>query len=91
MLGPISILVDNAGVASRGQRVSDTKPDEVAYLLGAHAVGSHHLCRLVMPHMRECERGDLHGVAVEDGALLASAPEGGAVLVIDWVDAEAPG
>jgi 3-oxoacyl-[acyl-carrier protein] reductase len=58
-LGRISILVNNAGQASRGDRVSDTDPREVDRLLGTHAVGPHHLCRLVVPHMRTCERGDI--------------------------------
>lgn len=58
-LGPISILVNNAGQASRGRSVADTDPTEVEYLLGTHAVGPHHLCRLVVPDMRGCERGDI--------------------------------
>lgn len=58
-LGPISILVNNAGQASRGNPVADTDPTEVERLLGTHAVGAHHLCRLVLPDMRSCERGDI--------------------------------
>lgn len=58
-LGPISILVNNAGLASRGQSVADTDPAETARLLATHAVGPHHLCRLVLPHMRTCDRGDI--------------------------------
>jgi 3-oxoacyl-[acyl-carrier protein] reductase len=51
--GPIDLLVNNAGVASRGRSVADTAPDEVERLLRVHAVGPHHLCRLVLPAMRE--------------------------------------
>lgn len=58
-LGPVSILVNNAGLASRGQAVADTDPAEVQRLLATHAIGPHHLCRLVLPHMRTCERGDI--------------------------------
>lgn len=58
-LGPISILVNNAGQASRGRSVADTDPTEVEYLLGTHAVGPHHLSRLVIPEMRSCDRGDI--------------------------------
>lgn len=58
-LGPISILVNNAGQASRGNSVVETDPTEVERLLGTHAVGAHHLCRLVLPHMRPCDRGDV--------------------------------
>ena len=58
-LGPIGILVNNGGIASRGRAVADTAPDEVARLLGVHAVGAHHLCRLVLPAMRTLGRGDI--------------------------------
>lgn len=57
--GPIDLLVNNAGVASRGRSVADTDSTEVARLLGVHAVGAHHLSRLVVPSMRERPRGDI--------------------------------
>lgn len=55
----VDILVNNAGIASRGNRVADTDPGEVGRLLASHAVGAHHLCRLVLPSMRDQERGDV--------------------------------
>jgi 3-oxoacyl-[acyl-carrier protein] reductase len=58
-LGPVDLLVNNAGVASRGHAVADTDPEEPGRLLAAHAVGPHHLCRLVLPGMRERPRGDV--------------------------------
>jgi 3-oxoacyl-[acyl-carrier protein] reductase len=58
-LGPIGLLVNNAGVASRGRAVADTDPEEPGRLLAAHAIGPHHLCRLVLPGMREQPRGDI--------------------------------
>lgn len=58
-LGPIDILVCNAGIASRGHAVVDTDPDELIRVLHTHAVGAHHACRLVLPGMRNCERGDI--------------------------------
>jgi NAD(P)-dependent dehydrogenase (short-subunit alcohol dehydrogenase family) len=57
--GPIDILVNNAGVASRGNSVVDTDPAEVLRVLGSHAIGGHHLCRLVVPSMRTRPRGDI--------------------------------
>jgi 3-oxoacyl-[acyl-carrier protein] reductase len=57
--GRLDILVNNAGVASRGRSVADTDPEEPLRLLAAHAIGPHHLCRLVLPSMREQERGDI--------------------------------
>jgi 3-oxoacyl-[acyl-carrier protein] reductase len=58
-LGGLDILVHNAGVASRGQTVADTHPDEVLRLLNVHAIGPHHLTRLALPHLRQAERGDV--------------------------------
>jgi NAD(P)-dependent dehydrogenase (short-subunit alcohol dehydrogenase family) len=58
-LGPVDVLVNNAGVASRGRAVADTDPAEPARLLATHAVGPHHLCRLVLPSMRTRPRGDI--------------------------------
>ncbi len=58
-LGPIDLLVCNAGIASRGHAVADTDPDELLRVLHTHAVGAHHACRLVLPGMRRAERGDI--------------------------------
>ena len=58
-LGPVDLLVNNAGIASHGNAVADTDPDEPLRLLAAHAIGPHHLCRLVLPGMREQPRGDI--------------------------------
>ena len=33
-LGPVSILVNNAGIASRGRSVADTDPQEMARVVG---------------------------------------------------------
>ena len=57
--GPIGILVNNAGIASRGLSVADTDPEEVRRVLGTHAMGSHFLSKLVIPNMRTLERGDI--------------------------------
>ena len=58
-LGPIDILVNNAGIASRGKSVAKTDPDEMVRVVATHAFGAHHLCRLVLPAMRERPRGDI--------------------------------
>jgi NAD(P)-dependent dehydrogenase (short-subunit alcohol dehydrogenase family) len=57
--GHIDLLVNNAGTASRGHSVADTDPNEPGRLLAAHAIGPHHLCRLVLPSMRQQPRGDI--------------------------------
>ena len=58
-LGPVGILVNNAGIASRGQSVADTDPVEMMRVVAVHAFGPHHLSRLVIPKMREQARGDI--------------------------------
>ena len=73
--GHVDILVNNAGVASRGNDVASTEPTEVERLLGAHAVGPHHLCRLVLPSMRERPRGDV--VFISSVATDSHAARGG--------------
>ncbi len=58
-LGPVDLLVNNAGVASRGRSVRSTDPGEFERLLGVHAVGAAWLCQLLIPSMRERPRGDI--------------------------------
>jgi NAD(P)-dependent dehydrogenase (short-subunit alcohol dehydrogenase family) len=57
--GKVDILVNNAGIASRGHRVSDTGPAELDRVLRTHAVGAWACSKLVLPSMREQERGDI--------------------------------
>ena len=57
--GHVDIFINNAGIASRGGSVAKTDPAEVARVIGTHAIGAHHLCRMLMPQMRERERGDV--------------------------------
>jgi len=58
-LGPIDILVANAGIASRGHSVADTDPAEMERVLRTHAFSAHYLAKLVLPSMRERPRGDI--------------------------------
>jgi NAD(P)-dependent dehydrogenase (short-subunit alcohol dehydrogenase family) len=55
----IDILVHNAGIASRGQSVADTDPEEIERVFRIHALGAFSLAKLVLPGMRGCERGDI--------------------------------
>jgi NAD(P)-dependent dehydrogenase (short-subunit alcohol dehydrogenase family) len=58
-LGDVGILVNNAGIASRGQSVADTEPAELQRVIGVHALGPHYLARLILPGMRKQTRGDI--------------------------------
>ncbi len=54
-LGPVGILVNNAGIASRGQAVVDTDPAEMQRVVACHAFAPHYLSKLVIPKMRELD------------------------------------
>ena len=58
-LGSIGILINNAGVASRGRSVVKTAAHALERLVRIHALGPHELCKLVIPGMRDEERGDI--------------------------------
>ncbi|MDJ0866052.1 MAG: SDR family oxidoreductase [Myxococcota bacterium] len=57
--GHVGILVNNAGIASRGQSVKNTEPAELERVIRTHALGPHQLCQLVIPSMRLQPRGDI--------------------------------
>jgi 3-oxoacyl-[acyl-carrier protein] reductase len=57
--GKVDVLVNNAGIASRGQTVADTDPAEVERLLRTHAVGAWACSKLALPSMRTQPRGDI--------------------------------
>jgi 3-oxoacyl-[acyl-carrier protein] reductase len=57
--GHIDILINNAGVASRGQSVADTDPAEMERVVRTHAFAPHYLSKLVLPSMRTQPRGDI--------------------------------
>ncbi len=70
--GVIDILVHSAGIASRGTSVVKTDPDELDRVLRTHAVAAHHLCRLLVPSMRNRPRGDVVFVSSVAARLLAA-------------------
>lgn len=71
----IDILVCNAGKASRGLTVAETNPQEVVEIIATHALGAHHLSRLVLPSMRTRPRGD---IVMISSVLAKAASAGGA-------------
>jgi NAD(P)-dependent dehydrogenase (short-subunit alcohol dehydrogenase family) len=73
-LGDVDILVNNAGIASRGQTVEDTDPAELEHVVRVHALGPHHLCKLVVPGMKKKKRGDI--VMISSVATLGYAGRG---------------
>ena len=57
--GRVDILVHNGGIASRGNTVAKTEPDEMERVVRTHAFGPFYLSKLLVPQMRELGRGDI--------------------------------
>ena len=72
--GSIGILVNNAGIASRGNSVADTDPAEMERVVRVHAFGPHYLSKLVIPHMRKEKRGDI--IMISSVATKGMGPNG---------------
>ena len=72
--GPMSILINSAGIASRGKTVAGTDAAEVEKLLAIHAVGAHRLSRLALPQLRRHERSDI--IVISSVATLNHAANG---------------
>ncbi len=64
--GSVGILVNNAGIASRGNSVVDTDPAELERVIATHTYGAFYVSKLLVPQMRELERGDV--VMISSGA-----------------------
>lgn len=73
--GNFSILVNNAGIASRGNAVVDTDPEEMRRVVSTHAFGSFYMCQLLVPQMRQQPRGDI--VMISSGAATGLGARGG--------------
>ncbi len=57
--GHVDILINNAGIASRGQTVVKTDPAEMERVVRTHAFGAFYMSHLLVAQMRERERGDI--------------------------------
>lgn len=74
--GKVDVFVHSAGIASRGATVTETDPGEPHKLMATHAYAAHHLSRLLVPGMREADRGDIVFVSSVAGSnpMPAGAP-----------------
>jgi 3-oxoacyl-[acyl-carrier protein] reductase len=76
-LGPIDLLVNNAGIGTYEQRPWETDPDEWWQILEVNLLGPYLCCRAVIPGMIERGRGRIvntgSGAAYLPGAAMNSA------------------
>lgn len=72
--GHFHVVVSNGGIASRGQTIADTDPDELQRVMSTHALGPHHLLGQAIPHLRTHDRSDV--VVISSVATLAHAANG---------------
>ena len=73
--GKVDILINNAGIASRGNSVHDTDPAEMERVVRTHAFGAFYVSKFVLPSMRLQERGDI--VFISSVATKSMAGNGG--------------
>jgi len=57
--GSLGILVNNAGIGSRGHSVAETDIAELERVVRVHAFGPFYLCKLAIPQLRRQPRGDI--------------------------------
>jgi 3-oxoacyl-[acyl-carrier protein] reductase len=72
--GGLSILINNAGIASRGQSVADTDPAEFERVMRVHAFAPHFMSKLAIPHLRKHARSDI--IMISSVATLGFAANG---------------
>ena len=74
-LGDVDLLVNNAGIASRGNTVEDTDPAELERVMRVHALAPHCLARLTIPAMKQKKRGDI--IMISSAATIGFGARGG--------------
>jgi 3-oxoacyl-[acyl-carrier protein] reductase len=73
--GHVDILINNAAISNRGTPVATTTLDDLERVMDTIALGSHHLCQLVLPSMREQPRGDV--IMISSQSAVSADPHGG--------------
>jgi 3-oxoacyl-[acyl-carrier protein] reductase len=73
--GGLSILINNAGIASRGRMVIDTDPAELERVMAVHALGPNRISRLALPLLRQHSRSDI--IVISSVATLHHVAGGG--------------
>jgi NAD(P)-dependent dehydrogenase (short-subunit alcohol dehydrogenase family) len=69
--GHIDALVHSAGIASRGQTVVDTDPEEIERVWKIHTLSAFAFAKYVIPSMREQPRGDIVLISTSGTSFMA--------------------
>jgi NAD(P)-dependent dehydrogenase (short-subunit alcohol dehydrogenase family) len=72
--GGLSILINNAGIASRGLPVAETDPLEFERVMRVHAFAPHYMSKCAVPHLRKNARSDI--VMISSVATLTHSANG---------------
>ena len=57
--GQIDVLVNNAGIASRGKSIANTDPEEFERVVRTHCFGTFYATHAAMPYLRKSNRADV--------------------------------
>jgi NAD(P)-dependent dehydrogenase (short-subunit alcohol dehydrogenase family) len=74
-LGPVDLLVSNAGTASRGRTIAEGELGEFADLMTVHAWGPLGLVKRLLPGLRQADREDI--VVVSSSTVGQAPPNSG--------------
>lgn len=88
-LGPVDLLVSNAGTATRGTAIADTDEDEYLRLLRVHTLGPLALIRMLLPDLRAAGRAGRADVVVISSVIVDRHPANGAPYTMAKVALEA--
>lgn len=62
-LGKLDLLVNNAGIASRGDTIADTDPAEMRKVVDTHLFGAFNVLKVALPHLRQHKRSDVQFIS----------------------------
>ena len=58
--GKLDILINNAGIVSRGNTLADTPVEEMRQVVDTHLFGGFYFSKACIPYIRKNPRGDIH-------------------------------
>lgn len=62
-LGKLDLLVNNAGIVSRGNFIADTEVEDMRRVIDTHIFGAFYMTKEALPHLRKNPRGDIHFIS----------------------------